>query len=255
MTSIVRSPRLVERRRAVRAERRRRRRRIVASLLILSAIGAGAWRAGRSTLFDLSRVEVVGARSVPERTIVVASGLRIGQSVLAIDPDEIASRIERLGQIRDASVVRSGVEIRILVTERKPVAEVRTGASRWLTDEDGQTYLGKRPRGARLPIIRLGVGTEGTREVISVRQAVASSMAVWTQMPRAMRARVGWFEVQHPSSIIFTLDRIRVAFGDATNVSRKLSVLGSIEDHVRKQGSGLRSIDIRSPKYPAVRMV
>ena len=76
---VVRSPRIAERRREVRAQKRRRRRRIIITLIVVAGIASGAWIMMRSSVFSLQKIDVVGAVSLSKQEIVDASGLHVGQ--------------------------------------------------------------------------------------------------------------------------------------------------------------------------------
>jgi len=253
LDKVVRSPRLAARRRAVRLEHRRRRRRVALGVLLVAGLVAGGILLSRSLLFDLSSVRVVGADTVDAKEIVRASGLEIGQSVLTLDLDAIADRIERLPGIRGAVVERDGsLAITITVTERTPAVEVRTGGRRWLLDADGQPVAATLPADAIVPVLKVrrapGVGA------VVPRGATAAVLAVWDMLPDDVRAEVKHFITADDGGIEARLGRARVVFGSPERLPEKIEALRLVLVRVEQERRRLSYLDLRAPERPAARV-
>src|SRR5262245_31240337 len=91
---VVRDERLTTRRRDVRRQRARRRRRVTFAVLVVLALGSGAFALMRSSLFALDGIEVVGAGTLTRADVVQASGLHPGQSLFSLHADRVAARLE-----------------------------------------------------------------------------------------------------------------------------------------------------------------
>jgi len=253
LDKVVRSPRLAARRRAVRSQQRRRRRRIGIGLLLLAGAVAGGVIVSRSLLFDLARVDVVGARSIDPAAVVEASGLRIGESVLGVDLDAVAARVQRLPGVREARVERDGsLALRIVVVERSPAVEIQSGSRRWLLDEDGQPVPeGVRADGA-IPLIAIprapGVGA------VLPRGTSAAVLEIWNAMPEPMRRQLGSFEPIEGEGFVFMLGRTRVLFGPAERIVEKVDAISLVRERVSGDRKRLIRLDVRSPERPAAKI-
>ena len=253
LDKVVRSPRLAARRRAVRLEHRRRRRRIAFGLVLLVGVVAGSIAVSRSLFFDLSKIQVVGAQSVDAKEIVRVSGLQVGESVLGLDLEAIATRIERLPGVRDARVERDGsLAIKILITERTPAVEIRTGDRRWILDADGQPVTTGLTKEAVVPILKVarapGVGA------VVPRGTTAAVLAVWDALPDHIRADVKNFVPAERGGIEMRVGRARVLFGTADRLGEKIDALGLVLARVEQERRRLSYLDLRAPERPAARI-
>lgn len=251
--TVLRSPRMAERRRAVRAERRRRRRRATAVAVLVVGVGSGAFALTRSSVFALQGIRVVGNRSVPAAAVIAASGLRTGQRVVGLDIRTAAARVERLAQVADARVERDGaLGLRIVVVERTPAVEIRWAAGRAYLDASGDG-IEWAAAGDRVPVIDVPgwytrdaphvVGPEGVRAVASL----------WRALPGRWRRRITSFSVPVGERLAFDLGGARVTFGRAERVREKLSALELLLRYAARRGDRLVEADVRAPSRPAAR--
>ncbi|HVL33143.1 MAG TPA: FtsQ-type POTRA domain-containing protein [Actinomycetota bacterium] len=242
-------------RRARKAARRRRRVRAAGISLLLAGIAAGGWQLTRTSMFDLSRITVVGARSVAPAEVISASGVRVGDNALSVDLADVARRVRELSFVRDVRVEREGAAgLRIVVIERVPVAEVRSGAGRWLVDEDGYRVAAARPK-KKVPVIRVAVGERASTDAsVSVPGAVRNVLLVWNRLDDDARRRAAWFLASPQGEITIQLGRTRVYFGRAEAIADKLLALELLHRRAAERGQELRTADVRSPTHPAARM-
>lgn len=252
LDKVVWSPRLAARRLAVRRSRRRHRRRVALGVLLAAALVAGGVTVSRSLLFDLSRIQVVGTSALAPADVVGASGLTVGQSVLGLDLDAIAARIEELPGVREARVEREGsLGVRITVIERAPAVQVRTGERRWFLDADGQPVTGIRPDTA-IPVIRVA-RAPGVGAVIP-RGATAAVLEVWEALPERIRDEVHTFTLGEQGALRARIGRADVVFGSTARLDEKITALGLVLDRVEQEGRRLIALDLRAPERPAARI-
>ena len=245
---VVRSPRIAERRREVRAQRRRRRHRIIISLVLIGGIAAGGWALMRSSVFSLQKINVVGAVTVPKQEIIDASGLHIGQRALGIDYTAVAARIRALPGIADARVVRNGsLGVTITVVERTAAIEVKSVSGDWFLDQHGVQIAANQSRG-NLPVVDLP-------PTIDMLQFTADDesnvLAIWAKMPVAMRAQVRSFELLADHSVAFRLGPTTVVFGTADQIDQKLLAVQLVESRVAQDHKTVTRLDVRAPDRPA----
>ena len=245
---VVRSPRIAERRREVRAQRRRRRRHIIIALVIVGGIGFGAWALVRSSVFSLQKIDVVGAVSVPKQQIIDASGLRIGQSALGIDYTVIAKRIEGIPGVAGVRVVREGsLGVKIIITERTAALEVQTGDGNTFLDQHG-VVISTNQIAADIPNVKLPLSMSITQFTQDDENNV---LAIWGKMPAAMRGQLASFDLLTDHSVSIHLGSTTVIFGTADQIDRKLLAIQLVSARVAADHKHLVRIDVRSPDHPA----
>lgn len=254
----IRSRRLRARRREVRlANLRRWARRLVATLVIVATLIAGIALAG-SSLFALDGVDVAGARRLTPARVRAAAGLRVGENVLRLDLGRAEERVEALPEVRSATVRRAGaLRVRITVVERVPAVRVRaTGGERFF-DVDGVEVPG--PARGRIPIVTLPVSkrpvADGRTLDVEVRPDAAlvkDVLRVWAKAGD-LRASIRGFSMGD-DGVSFALSGARVVTGDARALPEKFAALRSILDWADRRGERLRSVDLRVPSHPSMRV-
>lgn len=133
-------PRIRERRLRIRRDVNRRRLWKLGVLVGLVALVAAAVAALRSPLLDVDRVVVVGARHTGSETVVAASGVRHRVPLGSVPLAATSRRVADLPWVDRATVRRVWPgTVRISVTERRPVAQIRAPAEGWLlVDRSGR---------------------------------------------------------------------------------------------------------------------
>ena len=245
---VVRSPRIAERRREVRAQRRRRRRRITVSVILVAAIGTGAWMMVRSRVFSLQKIDVVGTSVVSKQAVIDASGLHLGQSALGINLGAIAARVREVTGVEDARVTREGsLGIKITVLERTAAIEVQAGGEKWFLDQAGiQIPTGQ--NNGMLPIVDLPSNIDLSSFSVADEGNV---LAIWAKMPAAMRAKLVSFALLPDHSVSFDLGTTTVVFGTADQIAQKLLAVQLVTKRVAADHRKVTRIDVRAPSRPA----
>ena len=245
---VVRSPRIAERRREVRAQRRRRRRRIAISLILIAAIGTGAWVLVRSRVFSLQKIDVVGTSVVSRQAVIDASGLHIGQSALGVNLGTIAARVKTIAGVEDAKVTREGsLGIKIVIVERRAAIEVQSNGQKWFLDQAGvQIPTGEND--GTLPIVDLPATIDVA--TFSVTDE-ANVLAIWAKMPKAMRAKLVSFSLLTDHAVAFDLGTTTVIFGTADQITQKLVAVQLVTKRAAADHDKVLRIDVRAPSRPA----
>lgn len=256
--TLIRSRKLRQRRRHVRRERvRTYTRRAVAVLVIGGTLAAGTAVAG-SSLFAVNRVEVSGARTTGADTVRAASGIRPGANALTLDLDGARRRVEALPLIREAVVRRAGaLTVRITVVERAPAVVVRVGTARRFFDLDGVEVPG--PARGKIPVVWL---TETPRTFADGRTVlvhpqptptlVADVLAVW-RAAGDLRSSLGRFDVTD-RGLVVAIGRTSATLGDTSEIRRKMATLRTIIGWASARERAVRSVDVRVPQHPAMRL-
>lgn len=242
-------PRFEQRRRQVVEERRRRwvRRGLVVAALV--AVAVGAWALTRTAVLDVDALEVVGADRTGVDGVVTASGIAVGDPLLDLDLDGVATDVEALPWVARATVERdwrSGM-VRIVVQERQPAAALVAGEQLAVVDAGGRV-LAVGPRARPAPAAAELAQVEV--EVIPAPSAVvdertASLVAVATSLTPGVRSRVVAIRSSGEDVELVLQPTGTVRFGPAVDVEEKVRTLQTTL--AEAQLDCLAVIDVRVP--------
>jgi cell division protein FtsQ len=245
-------PRLVERRRVVRAEADRRHRRRIVGLALVAAVVLGAIGLLLSPLLDVDRVEVAGAERLGAERVVELSGIRVGEPMAAADLAAARRALQADPGLAAAHVVRSWPStVRIEVVEHRPAALVVHPAGTLVVSAAGTA---------------LAAGSGGPDELPRIELDATPAAAPGEQLPEALRAVVALVEQVDPAiaplveahrlSADGTLewllqDGATVRFGRVADVPAKLQAAETVLSQVEL--ACLSSLDVREPSRATVR--
>ena len=188
------------------------------------------WLARESSLFDVRKIEVAGARPQVARQVERALRRDVGTSLLELDTARVRSRLLSLPTVRAVSLDRAFPNtLRVAVVAERPVGVIRQGADAWLVSARGRVMsrVDRRARG-RLPriwvarAVRVEVG-----EVVQgdARAAVAAVAPIAAErLPgRVARARA------RPGELTLVLrSGLELRLGEPSDVRLKLRVLARV---------------------------
>jgi cell division protein FtsQ len=205
------------------------------------AVVATAWLIFASSVFDLRRIDVSGARILSQSEIEVAVGVEDGTPLARIDLAAVKRRVEALPAVRSAEVARSwphGVEVTL--TEREAVAAVIKDADIWALDGEGVLFAQIVTVPAGMP--ELHAGSEITKE------ALREGANVVAALPVRLSRQVAFVDVRTVDNISLHMrngDLVR--WGNASQTDAKAAVLTLL---LRQRGS---VFDVSSPGQPTIR--
>jgi cell division protein FtsQ len=224
-----------------------RRRLAVAALLLLVVLGLG-WVATVSPLLSIDHVVVRGTHQLRTSDVTDAGGIHEGDSLVWFRTGRSAAAIRALPYVDRATVTRSWPHtVRVVVSERVPVAWFTRAGSTYTTDATGRVLARVAAPPTAMPQL-VGVhGSDTPGRWISPPAVAAAAAAmpglarVATQSVRAapdgtvtLRLRNGVeLRLGHP-------DRI------AVKVRAALAVLGALADSHRAVGY----VDVSVPTNP-----
>ncbi len=241
-------PRLRERRAAVARAAGRRRLRVilvVASILVVAGI---AYLAASSPLFDVDRIEVIGASPAVVGQVRAHTGIHTHDALAFVDTGAIARRVEQLPWVAHATVHRTFPgTLRVTVKEYTPAAFVRVpGHGVVLIARNGHVFATAKtpPLGA--------VEIRGVRRAPKIGEALAPTAAarVMSQLPHALAARVHAVDVSGDglALVLRTGGSIRLGDGSALGAKSQaaLAVLARIGP------SPFAYLDVSTPQTPVL---
>ncbi|GAC1440396.1 MAG: FtsQ-type POTRA domain-containing protein [Mycobacteriales bacterium] len=202
------------------AERAARRHRLgrrlgyaAAGLVPLVLIG---WLVLASPLLSVRNVAVSGTSRLTAAQVRSAADVVRGTPLARVDAAAVVRRIEALPAVADVYVTRSWPStLRLRVVERVPLAGVVTSAGVTLVDATGTPFASQPalPAGVvRLQLARLGSDDATTR----------AALAVLSELPPPMRARVRIVRAVSPASVTLVLsDGRRILWGGVGDATLK----------------------------------
>ena len=209
-----------------------------------ASIGHGVDGLAVAAGLKLDRVFIEGASAEATAAVQRAVQLRAGQAMTSIDLDAVRQRVEGVGWVRSARVVRLLPDTLIVhVAEHDRLAVWQAGGVNHVIDRHGQVIEGADPgRYPELPLV-VGKGAE---------QAAAEVLPLIVQRPR-LRGRI--------EALVRVDERrwdLRLKDGSliqlpATNQDAALIQLDALDQRERLLELGFARIDLRTPEEVAVR--
>lgn len=242
--------RIAARRREVRRDRQRRRKRRTITVAVTLVVLALLYAVERSPLVGLEEVVVVGVDRLAADEIREAAGLELGTSTLRLQLGRAEARVEALPAVREAEASRTDpLTVRIEVTERVPVLEVRGDGPSVLVDRDGVVLAEGDQDG--LPRVRIEGTPPAPGEEVDADPALANAFAAWRGLSGPLRAEVVRLRADGPTELTLRLrDGLDVRFGRAERIAEKVRALGAILEDIGD--AEVSAIDVRAPAAPFV---
>lgn len=228
---------------------------LAAGFGLLAAALALYLGARESSVFSVDTIEVTTEPSGQTRLVEHALQPLAGRSLLEIDEDAIARRLERLPHVHLVGYDRSFPDgLRVTVSVERPVAVLRKADENWLVSGEGRV-LRKLERRLRrpLPVVWIPRGVEpeiGTLiRVDKAAQAVAALASMSSSAPNFVR-RI-WYVADGDHGLTLVLrDRFEVRLGTASQLPLKLEVARRVLAAIRSVGTPASYVDVAVPERP-----
>ncbi len=136
----------------------------------------------------VQEVSVVGRERTPADQLMAALNVTRGTSIVDFDPEAARARIEKLGWVEEASVMRRYPdEIFVRLSERRPFARWQNNGKTVIIDRKG-AVVAKRDQSEfkHLPKV---VGLGANEKAASLFDMLAKSPALFTRLQNAVRIR------------------------------------------------------------------
>jgi cell division protein FtsQ len=227
--------------------------RVLAKLLVLVGLLVVLVGGGRiavqhvvaSPQFALDQIQVTGTGKAREHEIIDASGVALGDRLLALDTDAIAAKVALHPWVAEARVSRrlpAGLAIDIV--ERKAAAAVNLGGL-YLVDGSGRPF--KRATSAEAAGFPVITGIERSQYVdhrepceAAFREALAI-VAAWSKNPRRPALSEVNVAPRHGFTVFLADGGAEIRLG-RTEYDRKLARLDQILEAVKASGVGIRVV-------------
>ncbi|MBL0967911.1 MAG: FtsQ-type POTRA domain-containing protein [Brevundimonas sp.] len=231
---------------------------IAAGVVLLGAVlatGARAERIGASISngfgdltagmgLKLERVYIEGESAEATASIQRAVQLNADQPLLSVNLDEVRQRVEQVGWVKSARVVRLLPNTLIVhVTEHDRLAVWQTAGKAWVIDGHGQVIQGADP--GRYPNLPLVVGKGAEQAASEVLPLVAQRPRLASRLDALVRVDERRWDLRLKDGSLIQLP--------ATNQEAALIQLDALDQRERLLELGFARIDLRTPEEVAVR--
>jgi cell division protein FtsQ len=222
---------------------------LLVTIGVLITAALAYWVAYSTSVFALERVEVRGAPPVVVREVRVATRQLLGQSMVALEVDEVEGTLRALPTIAAVSVDRAFPHTLVVrVAPERPVAVVRRGDSSWLATGAGKV------------IRRIETGTERRLPRLWLAKGATIRLggrvpAGWVPATRALAeahsvglgSRVKGIRPLGDELTLVLRRGTEIRLGRATEVGLKLTVAAKV---LRLVDSGTSYVDVSVPQRP-----
>ncbi|MEH6526704.1 MAG: FtsQ-type POTRA domain-containing protein [Sneathiella sp.] len=193
----------------------------------------------------VQEISVVGRDKTSPNDLLKALDIARGDSILDIDPELARERIETLGWIESASVMRRYPdEIYIKIEERRPFARWQIDGNTGLIDRNGAVVTSNdTPEFRYLPKV---VGSGANEHAAELFDMLAQNPALFTRLRNAVRVRDRRWNLEFDNDVSVLLPE--------ENARQAWKQLAAMQDEKKLLDKGLIAIDLRAADRMYVRL-
>lgn len=212
--------------------------------MLVAGIGAGIDGRFGQAGFKLAAIHVEGASKMATPDIVAAAKVYKDQPVLGLDLAEVRERVERVGWVKEAKVVRLLPDTLVIaVVERRQMAVWQHNGRTVVIDDQGRVIPEADAR--RFPALPLVVGAGGAEHAPKILPAIAQRPKLMVRMDALVRVDNRRWDLRLKDGGIVQLP--------AVGEEEALMQLEQLDQRSRILDLGLARIDLRNPDVVAVR--
>ncbi|MGH3029817.1 MAG: cell division protein FtsQ/DivIB [Gaiellaceae bacterium] len=208
--------------------------------------------ARETPLFALRTVEVTGAPPAVRDAVRRAAAAWEGESLVALDGDELQRRLEALPTVRSLRYDRAFPNtLEIAVVPERPAAVLRRGRKAWLVSERGRIMEALDPgRRKRLPRIRVAARDLRAGTFLADEHARLAVTAA-THLPGGFPVRVRTIRASEDGVTLVLATDTEVRLGSASALPLKIAVAARVLRSLPEgERLGLAYLDVTVPERP-----
>ena len=208
---------------------------------IVAALGLLYLGARETPVFALQELEVSGVSPAVRRSVEAAAKPYVGESLVALDQDELRRQLQSLSTVRSVRMDRAFPHtLRIAVVPERPLAVVRRGPDAWLVSEHGRV-IRELDRGRRNTRTNVWAGSQTPTSSSAAQSRTTELRALLDalrRVPAAFPARVSMARVEDEEVTLVLADGTELLLGERTALPLKLAVAAARPE--RADGRGTR---------------
>jgi cell division protein FtsQ len=208
--------------------------------------------ARETPLFALRTVEVTGAPPAVRDAVRNAAAAWEGESLVALDGDELQRRLQALPTVRSLRYDRAFPNtLEIAVVPERAAAVVRRGREAWVVSERGRIIGALDPeRRKRLPRIRVAAGDLQAGAFLADERARLAVTAA-THLPRRFPVRVRAIRARDDGVTLVLATDTQVRLGRPSELPLKIAVAARVLRSLpESERLGLAYLDVTVPERP-----
>jgi cell division protein FtsQ len=221
----------------------------------LLALGIGAYTVARETsIFAVTRLDVVGGTPRAQAEARAALAGEIGRSLIRVSGGEIDRRLATSPLVLSVSFDRRFPHtLRVVVRPERPVLMLRRGSDAWVVSARGRVLREvKSPRLSSLPRLWVGRATAVAVNTIVVPQSGGTAAAALAPLSKSLFGRVRFVRSDAKELTLVLRTGLEIRLGNIQDVRLKLAIarriLGLIGPYT---ASGY--VDVSVPERPVVK--
>jgi cell division protein FtsQ len=208
--------------------------------------------ARETPLFALRTVEVTGAPPAVRDAVRKATSAWEGESLVALDGDELRRRLEALPTVRSIRYDRAFPNtLELAVVPERPAAVVRRDREAWLVSERGRIIGPLDPRRSKgLPRVRVAGGDLRAGAFLTDERARLAVTAA-THLPRRFPVRVRTIRARDEGVTLILATGTEVRLGRPDDLPLKMAVAARVLRSLPDGGPlALAYLDVTVPERP-----
>jgi cell division protein FtsQ len=220
---------------------------------VVAAVSLLYLGARETSVFALEDLEVSGVSSAVRQSVEAAAKPYVGESLVALDQDELRRQLESLSTVRSVRMDRAFPHtLRITVVPERPLAVVRRGPDAWLVSEHGRVIreLDREQRD-----IQTNVWTEADTS-LAVGGTVADAelrtvLDALRRVPDSFPVRVKQARVEDEEVTLLLVSGSELRLGEPTALPLKLAVAARVLGRLSaEERAELGYLDVTVPALP-----
>jgi cell division protein FtsQ len=212
---------------------------------VLGAASASLAAGGFESLgWRVGEVHLQGASPAAQGEVLAAAGVRPGQSLTALDLAAVRARVEQVGWVARARVIRLWPDTLVVAIDQRPlVALWQHGGHTGVIASNGAVVAGVDP--ARFPALPLVVGENANIAAAAILPLLSTRPRLWARLTALVRVDGRRWNLQLSDGGLILLPESGED-GALARLDRLDKVSGVL-------GLGLARIDLRDPEMTIVR--
>jgi cell division septal protein FtsQ len=220
---------------------------IALGLALLAGAAAAYGMARATSLFAIQTVRVEGTTPAVARLVQDELRPLRGTSLLAIDAEDLAARVEALPDVRSVAFDRAFPHALVVDVRRElPAAVLRSRSESWLLSERGRV-LRRLDRGAHARLPRIWSAEQVEAGAFVHDRATATAARVVRELRRGFPARVRTVSAEREGIVLQLGSGLDLRLGDPDDVALKLAVAAQVIGLVPP---GTSYLDVSIPERP-----
>jgi cell division protein FtsQ len=220
---------------------------------IVALVGLLYLGARETPVFSLRELEVSGVSPSVRRSVEAAAKPYVGESLVALDQDELRRQLESLSTVRSVRLDRAFPHtLRIAVAPERPLAVVRRGPDAWLVSEHGRV-IRELDRGRRNIRTNVWTGADTAVEVGGIVDdaELRTVLEALRRVPKGFPARVSMARVEDEEVTLVLASGTELRLGERSALRLKLAVAARVLGTLTAEERGeLGYLDVTVPALP-----